>query len=158
MYQDRKKIRQIMIAVNVIDGIYDSIAKKIGIKENLLTLLYALDDGKIHSQKEICDEWFIPKTTINTIVKECVKKGYVLLNTNSGRKEKEIYLTERGSEYAKMVLGQVHELEEHAMERTLERVSPEFIQGLEAFVSELKNEEERFCDGTEKNVRRNLTD
>lgn len=85
MEQYREKIRRIMISVNVIDGIYDSIAKKTGVKENLLTLLYALDDGAAHSQKEICEEWFIPKTTLNTIVRECVEKGYVTLDADWGR-------------------------------------------------------------------------
>ena len=38
-----------------IDGFYDEFAKKSGVKPNLLWILYALADGKEHSQKEICD-------------------------------------------------------------------------------------------------------
>ena len=76
MERYREKIRRIMICVNVIGGIYDSIAKKTGVKESVLTLLYALDDGAAHFQKEICEEWFIPKTTLNTVIREFVEKGY----------------------------------------------------------------------------------
>ena len=79
MQDNRDEIRDVMISINVITGIYSLMAKKIGIKENTLTLLYALDDGKTHSQIEISREWLIPKTTLNTIVKECVATGLVEL-------------------------------------------------------------------------------
>lgn len=144
MKKYRDEIRRIMIAVNVIDGAYEMIARKTGIKENTLALFYALDDGKSHSQKEICEEWMIPKTTLNTIVKECIKNGYIILNTDHHKKEKEICLTERGQEYAKEILDQVYHLEEAAMEHTLQMASPEFIQTLEAFTAHLKEEAGNF--------------
>ena len=75
--ENQGNIRKIMISVNRIDGIYYRLAKRIGIKENTLSLFYALSDGQPHSQKEICDEWLVPRSTINTIVRECVEKGYV---------------------------------------------------------------------------------
>ena len=128
-----------MISVNVIDGIYEMIAKKIGIKENTLALLYALDDGKSHSQKEICEEWLIPRTTLNTIVKECVEAGYIFLDTDHRKKEKEVCLTEKGQQYASDILRQVYELEETAMKQTLENGSEVFIDGLVRFTSNLKN-------------------
>lgn len=71
-----------------------------GLKENTLSLLYALDDGAPHTQKQICEEWLIPKTTINTVVKECVANGYVTLAPGEHSHEKLICLTERGKGYA----------------------------------------------------------
>lgn len=135
-----------MIAVNVIDGAYDMIAKKIGIKENTLALLYALDDGKSHSQKEISEEWLIPKTTLNTIVKECVKEGYLFLDTGHPKKEKKICLTEKGREYAQNILGQVYELEENAIESVLKTAPSDFIEKLEQFTDNLKNEARSLTD------------
>lgn len=134
----RDEIRRIMIAINAIDGTYDLIAKKIGIKENTLALLYALDDGEPHSQKVVCEEWMIPKTTINTIVRECIDQGYVYLHANQRKKEKEICLTERGREYARRILEQVYELEEAAMEQTLAGSSTEFVGALEVFMTHLR--------------------
>ena len=136
----REEIRRIMVSVNVIDGIYAMGAKKIGIKDNSLSLLYALDDGKPHSQKEICEHWLIPKTTLNTIVKECVNAGYIVLDGIKHTKEKEIRLTDKGQEYAKTILNQVYELERRAMEKTLSSYSPEFVQALEQFTAYLKEE------------------
>ena len=143
----REEIRRIMVSVNVIDGIYAMGAKKIGIKDNSLSLLYALDDGKPHSQKEICEHWLIPKTTLNTIVKECVNAGYIVLDGIKHTKEKEIRLTDKGQEYAKTILNQVYELEGRAMEKTLSSYSPEFVQALEQFTAYLKEEAEHFSYG-----------
>ena len=143
----REEIRRIMVSVNVIDGIYAIGAKKIGIKDNSLSLLYALDDGKPHSQKEICEHWLIPKTTLNTIVKECVNAGYIVLDGIKHTKEKEIRLTDKGQEYAKTILNQVYELERRAMEKTLSSYSPEFVQALEQFTAYLKEEAEHFSYG-----------
>lgn len=152
MYKNREEIRRIMIAVSVMDGIYDIIAKKIGITENKLVLLYALDDGELHSQKEISEQWLIPKTTLNTIIKECVEEGYVFLNASSGKKEKEICLTKKGKEYEKNILYKVYEIEGQAMVDTLEKFSPEFIDVLEEFVANLKKETGKYFDDTGKTI------
>ena len=60
-----------------IDYFYAEVAKKSGVKPNLMWILYALNDGESHSQKEISISWDIPITTINTIVKELNDDGYV---------------------------------------------------------------------------------
>lgn len=140
MNDHRTDIRRIMTAVNTIDGIYALEAKKIGIKENTLSLLYALDDGKAHTQTQICTEWLIPKTTINTIVKECIHAGYVTLEAEGHSHDKKIKLTERGQEYARNVLAQVYTIEQKAMEKTIGQFSTEFIDAVQQFSCHLRNE------------------
>ena len=46
MEDSYEAIRHLMIAINKIDGGYYLCARKLGINENMLALLYALDDGK----------------------------------------------------------------------------------------------------------------
>ena len=41
----RELLRRISIASIRLDGAYDRLSKKVGVKANLLWLLYALDDG-----------------------------------------------------------------------------------------------------------------
>lgn len=86
MKEYQNSVRRIALAVNKIDGIYYQAAKKSGIKENVLTLLYALSDHVPRSQKQVSKEWLIPKTTINTIVKECIEAGYVLFLEQTANK------------------------------------------------------------------------
>lgn len=138
MKEDRKYIDRMNLCMNQIDGLYYMAARKLGIKDNTLALFYVLNDGEPHTQKEICEEWLIPKTTINTIVRENVDLGYIRLENAGHRKEKRILLTERGKAYADRILRQVYAAEESAMARTLEEFSPKLLDGLEAFTGYLR--------------------
>lgn len=82
----REVIRRLMISVNRIDGIYAKQAADRKIKANLIEFFYALDDGKPHSQKEICEKWMLPRSTLNTITRECIEKGYVTTEHITGRR------------------------------------------------------------------------
>ena len=140
MEKERATIRRLMIAVNKIDGLYYLAAKKCAIKDNTLTLLYALDDGQPHTQKQICEEWLIPKTTLNTIVKECSRAGYITLIHGEHTKEKVVSITARGLAYARTMLEGLYRAEDQAMAKTLQNFSPEFVDALERFTDALQEE------------------
>ena len=106
-----------------IDYFYAEVAKKSGVKPNLMWILYALNDGKSHSQKEISISWDIPITTINTIVKELINDGYIdLIHIEGTRREMNIILTDSGKEYSKKVLRDVYLIEEKVYEALGEKI------------------------------------
>ena len=132
-------LRRINIASIRLDGAYERLSKKMGVKANLLWLLYALDDSKPHSQSKICDEWLFPRTTINTIIRECKDKGLITLVAAPGQKrEKRICLTAQGKEYARQALKQVYEAEEEALRETMQTCSARFVEDFEAFAAHIK--------------------
>lgn len=136
----REGIRTITKCVCAIDGAYVGLAKKRGVKSNLLWLLYILDDGKPHSQKQICEKWLFPKTTINTLIKECQSEGYVTLQAISGqRRELLIQLTEKGQAYVRHVLRPVYEAEEEVMHQLMPCCPPGFLSWLEQYTDSLKD-------------------
>lgn len=143
MNKNREAIDQINRCMNRIDGLYYMASRKLGVKDNTLLLFYVLNDGKVHSQKEICEEWLIPRTTINTVVKEAVNKGYVRLEHSDHTREKNIMLTEAGKTYADRLLQKVFAAEEQALEITLQEFSPELLKGLEAFTNCMQEEFEK---------------
>ena len=143
MNKNREAIDQINRCMNRIDELYYMASRKLGVKDNTLLLFYVLNDGKVHSQKEICEEWLIPRTTINTVVKEAVNKGYVRLEHSDHTREKTIMLTEAGKTYADRLLQKVFAAEEQALERTLQEFSPELLKGLEAFTNCMQEEFEK---------------
>ena len=134
-----EQIIRLMQNVCKIDGAFYYFARRFAAKENLLYLLYALDDGRPHSQTEICRDWMIPKTTVNTNVKELVSAGYATLRQGE-RREKIIALTESGRAYAGELLGQVYAAERSAMEQTLAQYSGAFIDALACFAQTLCRE------------------
>lgn len=130
-------VRRLMLSVNSIDGIYYLCARKLGINENTLALLYALSDGNPHSQTQVCQEWLIPKTTINTIVRELTDAGYMTLEAEPHSREKRIRLTPAGTVYAERILREIFSSERQAMEETLASFSPDAIEALDFFSKRL---------------------
>lgn len=136
--KDRELIRRLMIVVNRIDGIYERVAVSLGIKPNIICLLYALDDGSPHSQKQICEDWMIPRTTFNTITKECIEKGYITLEQIHGkRREMNILLTDSGRSYARKYLDKIYRAEEAAFASST--VKEETVEAFENFSEMLKD-------------------
>ena len=64
-------------AIYKLDSIYTHFAKDSDASPTLLWILYALNDEKPHTQKEICQNWDLPKSTVNTIIME-LKKMVIL--------------------------------------------------------------------------------
>ena len=133
MAGERESVRRLMVAINRVDGIWYLLARKSGMKVNTISLLFALDDGKAHTQKQICEDWIIPRTTINTVVKECVEQI-------DRSKEKLVRLTEKGMQYTQQVLELFYRSENEAMRRTLEIHSPDFIDSLTSYADFLQEE------------------
>jgi len=115
MKDTHEKVRRFMIAFNRIDALYVDSVRTFGVKGNLFVLFYAIADGKPYSQRQICDEWKLPRTTLNTIVRECVKDGLVRL-VPRGNKEKDIVLTSKGREIADRVFAPIFAAESSVME------------------------------------------
>lgn len=66
MTNDRERFLRFMRAMNTIDGEYAALMHGLRVKESLFVLLYACLDDAPRSQKEICDEWRMPRSTLNT--------------------------------------------------------------------------------------------
>lgn len=96
-----------------IDGAYDEYGKNCRVgSPNLLWILYALNDGEGHSQKQLCADWAIPRSTANTIIKDLEAKNFVTLSQIKGeRRELLVSLTPDGKEYADGILSDLYRRE-----------------------------------------------
>ena len=126
-----------------IDGVYEEYGRgcKLG-SPNLLWILYALNDGEHHSQKQICDDWAIPRSTANTIIKELEGRGFVTLSRIAGeRREMLISLTPRGKEYADGILSDLYVREKEVFAQISD------AQGLLSTLSELATKMQKISGG-----------
>lgn len=96
-----------------VDAVYDDFAKTSGVKSPaLLWILYALNDGNEHTQKDICLDWALPKSTVNTVMSELRQNGYAELVPIKGkRREMTVVLTESGKAYADSLLKDIYKKE-----------------------------------------------
>ncbi len=122
-------IKRFMIAFNRIDALYLKTIKDLGTKGNFFVLFYAIADGKTYSQKQICDDWSLPRTTLNSIVKQCVAAGLVRL-VPRGNKEKDIILTQKGTQMVDAVYAPLFAAEAKAMKPFAESGIVEMMEKL----------------------------
>ena len=141
--------RRLILAATRMDGAYYYFARHSGVPENQLALFYALSDGKPHSQKEICEDWLIPKTTINTVVKEQVAAGHLTLRAGEGR-EKIICLTEAGRAYARESVSALCAAERAAAGQVVARHGADFVAAVEDFTEALWREYEACLQQTKE--------
>ena len=124
-----------------VDSFYDDFAKQSNVSSALLWVLYALNDGNSHTQIEISNDWELPKTTVNTVIKEIQKNGYVdLIPIKGKRREMSIVLTESGKKYADRVLADLYKKEAEVY-KTLRSEEYEVVDLLERIAKKLKGDE-----------------
>ena len=121
-----------------LDSLYDDFAKQSNVSPAILWVMYALNDGKAHTQIEISNDWDLPKTTVNTVIKEIQQKGYVeLVPVKGKRREMSIVLTESGKEYADQILSDIYKREKAAY-KALSSEEREVVAVLEKIVELIK--------------------
>ena len=130
----RNEIKKLVNATNIIDKTYAVKGRSMAVKPNIVVLFYAIANSENLSQRQLRDEWMLPLSTINTITTECRNAGYITLEPIPG-KRRECYLrfTEKGEQFADMVLSEIHHAEEIALQATLQHYSPDFIEALDHY-------------------------
>ena len=122
--------------ISRINGGYYIWAKKHGLQENKLNVLYALSDGKTHTQTEISRTFLIPKTTVNSVVKKLEEEG--LIESGGSRKSRQICLSCKGKKYAFATLDTLFKAEHTAMEHLLKKYGEQFFTAYEEYAAVLE--------------------
>lgn len=100
-----------------------------------------LESDRKYSQQDISDFLFLPKQTVNSIISNFVKKGFVYLEHVSGtRNRKVICLTEAGRDYGESKVRWIFQAEERALEQTDPEQVQACIEMIEKYISHLKKE------------------
>lgn len=105
--------------------LYGEWARQRGVSYNMLMILCTLD-AEPCTQKQIAENWMIPKQTVNTIVKGLERQGLIRFAAERGQKEKLVCFTEVGQMFAKGILEEMYQMED----RVLERMGPELCEML----------------------------
>ena len=134
MRGNREKLIRLMRTLNRITGQYACFRRALEVKESLFVLLYVCADGVPRSQKEICDEWHIPRSTLNTTVMQQVEAGNVML-VPRGNKQKDVCLTEQGRQLVERELGSMLDAEERIAACCLDDA---LLEGIERLSNEME--------------------
>lgn len=112
----REQLEVINRQIKELVGLYRGSVGRSGISENEFWVWYTLIVmGGEYSQQDICLFWSLPKQTVNTIVRNMVKKGLATLVVIPGtRNRKVIRLTQAGREYGESLVCPISEAESRA--------------------------------------------
>ncbi len=95
MFHQVKELREYIALYHEIDNFFHEIALKIGISDSAFFVFYTLlEIGEGCLQKDICEVNMISKQTIHSAIRKLEKEE--MLYIEQGKKEKRIYLTEKG--------------------------------------------------------------
>lgn len=136
----KKYIEIINQQIKEITFVYHNACNKLGISTSEFWVWYALLvlEGE-YSQQDIRDEFYLPKQTINSVVSNLNKNGYVFLETIPGTRNKKIIkLSPKGEEYGKNIIKDIYEAEQKTIGTMSEQERKTFIDLLGKYKEILK--------------------
>lgn len=84
---------------------YGGFAKRHGIGDNELAVLYALYTKGRCTQKQIATQYLIAKQTVHTVCKRYEEQGFIQSGTGGGdKREKVLALTAKGEDFARPIV------------------------------------------------------
>lgn len=100
-----KSIKAITSAVDRTDYLYEKWAKKLGVNNYVSRIMYMLYLSEVNRQKEMVENYGMPKQIVNTVITELQKKGYIILIPDENdKRSKIIKLTQEGINYANKIV------------------------------------------------------
>lgn len=138
----KKQIDMINQKINELNSLYRTAAVKSGISDGEISVWSALLCAeKEYSQQDLAEMLFLPKQTVNSIISNLTKKGFVFLEHVPGtRNRKVVRLTEEGREYGQSKVMWIFQAEEEAMGATDLQEVQVYISMLEKYIYRLKEE------------------
>lgn len=112
-----KLLADINCAVIKFRGLYATLAKKRGITYHELLVLYTIREQGFCTQKQICDNYLLPRQTMNHVILDLRNRGLLELSPDHcvGR-EKAFVLSEAGKQYAAPLLHALNQMETQAIQ------------------------------------------
>lgn len=118
---------------------YEEYAKSVGLSFTSLTILCAIYRTEQCTQKQLCEQCFLPKQTVNAAVAAFYKKGWVLLEElPEDRRNKTIHFTELGRTEAERILSKVRQSEQAAMDSLTEEERKVLLSATRRYITGCK--------------------
>lgn len=143
-----KKINEYLAKYNQLhsecDELYRAYATKIGLSDCAFWIMYFLGEADFAlTQSEIVEIIHIPKQTINSALKKLEKENLVSMKQISGKKGKQIFLTDDGEKLFKQSIVPVVRAEAKASKMVTAEEMEIFLNIFSKYAAVLKNEIEK---------------
>lgn len=113
-----------------LEDFYNNFAKLCGLSDSVFWIIYTvLERQEPFTQTELCNMWCFSKQTINTALKNLVADGIIRFQpSEQNRKNKQIFLTDKGTAFAQRTVVPFMELEKRAFGALEDEERNEFLR------------------------------
>lgn len=122
------------------DEIYARIARAHGITYNTMVILTMAYDSDAVTQAQVCEETFLPKSSVHSMVKKLMEQGLLSLEGGRNKKEKNIVLTPKGRAFAGPIDAETRRIESAALRSVSLQDARRFIALSQATVRRMEQE------------------
>ncbi|WP_341179807.1 MarR family winged helix-turn-helix transcriptional regulator [Paenibacillus sp. FSL K6-1230] len=128
------QLKQFAIGLHEMNMIYEDYAKSVNLPYTSLQILNLITQIENCTQKNICEQTFLPKQTVNTVITNFYKKGMIeLREIPNNRRAKTIHLTKSGEEFANSIIPQIREAERSAIAELTPEQREAFLEGMQLY-------------------------
>lgn len=121
--------------------IYRMAAKRFGIAESVMWILYFLrEGGGCRTQRDICSSMIQPKQTTNSAIKQMEKQGLITMADGDDRRVKLVKLTAAGSQLAGRTADIIINAENRSMDSLTQSEQEQLTSLLRKYNNTLKKE------------------
>ena len=136
----RTQIAQYCNLLHEWNASYEEYAKSAGLSYTSLSVLSAIYTKPGRTQKELAEDCFLPKQTVNAVVTSFLKNGWVRLEEMpKDRRNKTVNFTEIGEENASKIIDKVRKCEDEAMNGLTEEQREELLDLTEMYIRSCGN-------------------
>ena len=112
----QQQIQQYCSCVHEWNASYEDYARSVGLSFTSLSILSAIHSNENCTQKRICEVCFLPKQTVNGVIRQFYKDGWIrMTELEEDRRNKSIHFTEKGQMEADRIMKRVRDSERAAM-------------------------------------------
>ncbi len=134
-----KRLNELLVMV---ESSYLAIARKHDLSYNALMMLLMVESYETLTQKQVCDALYLPKSSVHTMLKDLIDRGYLFLTEGGNKKEKYIVPTEAGKAFIQKVSGETETIENGALKSISERDMSRFLKTAEILADHMAAEAE----------------
>ena len=138
----QEKINAVNQRTKELNALYHSAALRAGVPDGELGVWSVLlcSDGK-YSQRDLAFLLSLPPQTVNSVVSNMTKKGYVTLDRVPGtRNRKVVCTTDAGRAYAEKSIRWIFDAEQRAMSQISSDDLDRLVELMDAYLSRMKDE------------------
>ena len=137
--------------VKEMDDLYRIYAKNCNLSETAFWILYCIREREeAFTQREICEYWFYTPQTVNSALKSMTEEGLLILRAEEGnRKNKRIYLTEKGKETVERIVVPLMDAERRALAAMGEQETEVFLRAMKKHTELFRGEIAKLTEGAE---------